>query len=464
MSNSPSSGNGAYTALVTELRAHFNAGLTRDLAWRREQLNALIALLDDNAPAIDAALRDDLAKPAHETLLGELTLLYSETRHALSRLKKWTRMRRVHTPAFAQPGRSWVQPEPLGVVLIIGAWNYPVQLSLAPLIPALAAGNTAIIKPSEMAPASSKLIAELAPKYFDARAVRVVEGGKDETSALLQERFDHIVYTGGGRVGRIVMKAAAEHLTPVTLELGGKSPAVVDDSADVASAARRIIWGKCINAGQTCIAPDYVLVSRTQHDALIAAMETSLQAMFGDDRLHSADYCRIINADHFQRLKGLLGEGKVAIGGGSDEATQRIEPTVLTDITVDAPVMQEEIFGPILPIIAVDDIEAAIRTIKQGDKPLAAYVFARDRQVQQRFVDEVSCGSLCINDTLMFMSVPDLPFGGVGPSGMGQYHGQAGFDRLSHLKAVMRRGRFPEIPVRFAPYTPFKTRLLRWLA
>jgi aldehyde dehydrogenase (NAD+) len=454
----------AYSPMLTELRQHFDRGLTRDLAWRREQLNALITLLDDNQAAIDAALRDDLAKPAHETLLGELTLLYAETKHALSRLKKWSRMRRVHTPAFAQPGRSWVQPEPLGVVLIIGAWNYPIQLSLAPLIPALAAGNAAIIKPSELAPASSKLLAELVPKYFDARAVRVVEGGQHETTALLTERFDHIVYTGGGRVGRIVMKAAAEHLTPVTLELGGKSPAVVDDSADIASAARRIIWGKCLNAGQTCIAPDYVLVSRRRHDALIEAMQASLQTMFGDDRLHSVDYCRIINRHHFERLKGLLGDGRVVIGGASDEATQRIEPTVITDLTLDAPVMREEIFGPILPVIVVEDIEQAIATIKQGDKPLAAYVFARDRQVQQRFIDQVSCGSLCINDTLMFMSVPDLPFGGVGPSGMGQYHGQVGFDRLSHLKAVMRRGRFPEIPVRFAPYTAFKTRLLRWLA
>jgi aldehyde dehydrogenase (NAD+) len=335
---------------------------------------------------------------------------------------------------------------------------------LAPLIPALAAGNAAIIKPSELAPASSKLLAELVPKYFDARAVRVVEGGQHETTALLTERFDHIVYTGGGRVGRIVMKAAAEHLTPVTLELGGKSPAVVDDSADIASAARRIIWGKCLNAGQTCIAPDYVLVSRRRHDALIEAMQASLQTMFGDDRLHSTDYCRIINRQHFERLKGLLSEGRVVIGGASDEATQRIEPTVVTDVALDSPVMREEIFGPILPMIVVEDIDQAIATIKQGDKPLAAYVFARDRQVQQRFVDQVSCGSLCINDTLMFMSVPDLPFGGVGPSGMGQYHGQAGFDRLSHLKAVMRRGRFPEIPVRFAPYTAFKTRLLRWLA
>ena len=454
----------AYAEMLSQLREHFASGLTRDLTWRREQLNALIALLDDHAAAIDAALHADLAKPAHETLLGELTLLYSETRHALKHLKSWSRRRRVFTPLFAQPGRSWVQPEPLGVVLIIGAWNYPLQVSLAPLIPALAAGNAAVIKPSELAPATSALLADLVPKYFDPRAVRVVEGGKTETAALLAERFDHIVYTGGGRVGRIVMKAASEHLTPVTLELGGKSPAVVDDSADLASAARRIIWGKCINAGQTCIAPDYVLVSRRQHDALIQAMGSALQQMFGDERLHSGDYCRIINADHFQRLTQLLNHGKVAIGGASDAATLRIEPTVITELGLDAPVMQEEIFGPILPVIAVDDVAQAIATIRQGDKPLAAYLFSTDRAVQQRFVEEVSCGNLCINDTLMFMSVPELPFGGVGASGMGQYHGRAGFDRLSHLKAVMRRGRFPEIPVRFAPYTSIKTRLLRWLA
>lgn len=452
-----------YPTMMESLRAGFDRGLTRSLGWRRAQLDAMERMLRENEDRIAEALATDLAKPDQEVYLGELSLLFSEIRHARRRLRRWTRPRRVHTPLVGQPGRSWVQPEPLGVVLIMGAWNYPVQLVLSPLIPALAAGNCAVIKPSEIAAATSALMAELIPRYLDKRAVRVVEGAVDETTELLKQRFDHILYTGGAHVGRIVMRAAAENLTPVTLELGGKSPCVIDQNADLASAARRLIWGKCLNAGQTCIAPDYVLVTRDQRDELVSAIGSELDNMYGENRLNSGDYAKIINRRHFDRLVGYLGDGDIAIGGRYDEASCRIEPTVLTGVKPDSDIMREEVFGPLLPIIEVGNLEEAIAFVRQRDKPLAAYLFTRSRVSERQFVESVSTGNLCINDVLMFMSVPELPFGGVGMSGMGQYHGKAGFDRFSHLKAVMKRSRFPEIPVRFPPYTDLKMRLLRWI-
>ncbi|MCH8477372.1 MAG: aldehyde dehydrogenase family protein [Wenzhouxiangella sp.] len=458
MSNSPD-----YGSMIESLRQSFASGLTRPLDWRRGQLYALERMLKENEPAISKALVADLAKPEQEVLLGELSLLYAEIRHAQRNLKRWSRARRVFTPMVGQPGRSWVQPEPLGVVLIMGAWNYPVQLVLSPLIPALAAGNCAVIKPSEIAAHTADLMAELIPRYLDSAAVQVVLGAVDETTELLKQRFDHVFYTGGATVGRIVMRAAAEHLTPVTLELGGKCPAVIDSDADLDSAARRLVWGKCLNAGQTCIAPDYVLVQPEQREPLIQAMQQQLEAMYGPDRLASGDYAKIINRRHFDRLRAYLAAGKVVVGGRLDEARERIEPTVLVDVQADDPVMQEEVFGPILPVLTVSGMDEAVAFIRAREKPLAAYLFTKSKQSERRFVDEVSTGNLCINDVLMFMSVPELPFGGVGNIVMGQYHGKAGFDRLSHLKAVMKRSRFPELPVRFAPYSDFKMKRLRWL-
>ena len=452
-----------YQPLLNRLRAHFDSGITRDLNWRRTQLNALERLLEENEDAIRSALKADFAKPPQEVLLGELSLLYSELRHARSRMKRWARKRPVQTPMVGQPGVSFIQPEPLGVALIIGAWNYPIQLTLAPLIPAIAAGNCAILKPSELTPHASALIAELVPKYLDNEAFAVVEGAVPETSALLKLKLDHIFYTGGAAVGKVVMRAAAEHLTPVTLELGGKSPAIIDQDADLKSAARRLAWGKALNAGQTCIAPDYVLVSPEQREELIEHLRAQFADMYGDDVLASADYASIVNARHFERVSALLSQGKAVIGGRSDPQKQRIEPTVLVDVDHDSTAMQEEIFGPVLPIVEVPNLDQAIEFVNQRDKPLSAYLFTKSKQSRERFLNEVTAGSACINDVMMFMSVPELPFGGVGMSGMGQYHGQAGFDRFSHLKAVMKRGRWPEVNVRFAPYSAFKMKLLKML-
>lgn len=446
---------------LSKLRRTFASGVTRDWVWRDQQLAALGALITDHEARIGQALAKDLAKPEQEVILGELSLLHSEIKYARKNLKKWAKPKRVRTPIVSQPAKSWVQPEPKGVALIIGAWNYPIQLIFGPLIPAIAAGNCAVLKPSEVATETAQLVAQLVPAYLDSNAFFVVEGGVEETTALLAEPFDHIFYTGGSAVGRIVMAAAAKHLTPVTLELGGKSPCVVVDSADIQSAARRIIWGKCLNAGQTCIAPDYVLVTQKQKEPLIEAMRSELDRMYGPDRLASKDYCKIINERHFDRLISYLDESQVVVGGKADRSTLKIEPTILTGMEPGSPLLEEEIFGPLLPIIEVDNLSQAIDHIQAGDKPLAAYLFSTQQPEQDQFVQAVCAGNMCINDVLMFMSVPDLPFGGIGNSGMGQYHGYAGFEQFSHRKAVMRRGRFPEIWIRFAPYSDFKTRLVK---
>jgi aldehyde dehydrogenase (NAD+) len=285
-----------------------------------------------------------------------------------------------------------------------------------------------------------------------------------ETTALLEQRFDHVFYTGGAEVGRIVMRAAAEHLTPVTLELGGKSPAIVDATADLTSTARRLAWGKALNAGQTCIAPDYVLVQRDRRDELIGALREQFTRMLGDDPRASDDYAAIVNDKHFERVAALIDQGSVALGGRTDPQRRRIEPTVLTDVSLDTRVMRDEIFGPVLPVVEIDDLDQAIDFVRAGDKPLAAYLFTRSRAAERRFLDQVACGSMCINDVMMFMSVPELPFGGVGMSGMGQYHGRSGFDRFSHLKSVIKRGRFPDPSIRFAPYSDLKMRLLKWFS
>ncbi|MBY6203622.1 aldehyde dehydrogenase family protein [Halomonas denitrificans] len=456
--------SGKYGELVERLRATFDAGVTRPLDWRRSQLDAMKAMLEDNEGVIAEALAADLSKPPQEVVLGETALLFAEIRHARSRVERWARPRKVDTPMFAQPATSRVRPEPLGVALIIGAWNYPLQLTLAPLIPAIAAGNCAVLKPSEVAPYTSKLISNLVPRYLDRRAFEVVEGAVPETTALLAQRWDHIFYTGGAEVGRIVMRAAAEHLTPVTLELGGKSPAIVDDTADLKSAARRIAWGKALNAGQTCIAPDYVLVSPSRRAALLDALKSEWRTMLGENPCTSDDYTAVVNERHFNRIAELIEQGTVAIGGRADPETRRIEPTALIDPDMDAAVMTDEIFGPVLPVIETENLDTAIAFVRAGDKPLSAYLFTKSKAAERTFLDELACGSVCINDVMMFMSVPELPFGGVGMSGIGQYHGRAGFDRFSHLKSVMKRGRFPDPSIRYAPYSALKTKLLKWFA
>ena len=452
-----------YSSLFGELRATFETERTRSLQWRAEQLTALERMMTECEQELMDALRSDLGKAPQEAWTTEISYVTGSAAYCRKNLKRWSKTRRVHTPMLGQPGKSWLQPEPLGVVLIIGAWNYPLQLTLAGLTAALAAGNCAVIKPPELSPATSDVIARRIPEYLDNDCVKVIEGAVPETSALLELPWDHILYTGGGNVGRIVMAAAAKHLTPVTLELGGKSPCVVMPDADLLTTARRIAWGKFTNAGQTCIAPDYVLTDANTEEKLVPLIQQAVTEMFGEDPAASESYGRIVNDRHFERLAAYIGSGDVVIGGKTDAASKYIAPTVLTGVAPDSDVMQEEIFGPILPFVQVDDLEAAIRHIRAGDKPLAAYIFTKDSAAEARFLEVVSSGNACVNDTMMFMTVEELPFGGVGPSGMGNYSGEYGFRTFSHMKAVMKRGWWPDLAVRYAPFTDKKFKLLRKL-
>ncbi len=452
-----------YSDLMRRLRDGFASGRTLDLEWRERQLTALENMLVTHEAEFLDALHQDLGKPAMEGWITELSYVTGEISHCRKHLRRWMKPRRVATPVFGQPGRSWTQAEPLGIVLVMSAWNYPLQIALAPLVFAIAAGNCAVIKPSELSPATSALLARRIPEYLDRACFAVVEGAIPESTALLGEHFDHIIYTGGGAVGRIVMAAAAKHLTPVTLELGGKSPCIVLPDADLDVTARRIAWGRFMNAGQTCIAPDYLLTDAQTEAKLVPLLKKHLHKMFGADAQQSPSYGRIVNRRHLDRLLGLLKSGTVALGGRHDADDRYLEPTVLTGVTADDPVMQEEIFGPILPILRADNLEAALAHVRAGDKPLAAYLFSKSDEAEKRFLKVLSAGSMCINDVLMFSAVPELPFGGVGASGMGAYKGERGFLNFSHLKAVMKRSWWPDIPLRYAPYSKSKFSILKKL-
>ena len=449
--------------MFTDLKATFETERTMNLEWRAKQLTALERMMTEREQELMDALKSDLGKHPQEAWTTEISYVAGHAAYYRKHLKRWSKARKVPTPMIGQPGKSWLQPEPLGVVLIIGAWNYPLQLTLAGLAAAIAAGNCAVVKPSELAPAMSGVIARRIPEYLDSDCVKIVEGAVPETSALLELPWDHILYTGGGNVGRIVMAAAAKHLTPVTLELGGKSPCVVMPDADLLTTARRIAWGKFTNAGQTCIAPDYVLVDGETEKKLVPLIQQAVTEMFGDNPEASEDYGRIVSDRHFNRLAEFIGSGDVAIGGQTNAENKYIAPTVLTGVSPDSPVMREEIFGPILPVLRSDGLEASIRFIRASDKPLAAYIFTKDSQAEARFLEKVSCGNACVNDTMMFMAVDELPFGGVGPSGMGNYSGEYGFRTFSHMKAVMKRGWWPDPALRYAPFTDKKFKMLRKL-
>lgn len=447
--------------LVANLRRTFENGRTRPIEWRREQLHQLKALLEEREGDLLDALAADLGKPRLEGWATDIGIVITDIEHTLRHLTGWLKPERVWTPIAQRPGRALIHREPLGVALVIAPWNYPVHLLLLPMVGALAAGNCVIGKPSEVTANTSAALARLAPEYLDRESVAIVEGGVSETQALLAERFDHIFYTGNGRVGRVVMEAAAKHLTPVTLELGGKSPTIVDRDANLDVAARRIAFGKFLNAGQTCIAPDYVLVTRDQEQHLIDRIGAAIEEFYGPDPAQSRDYARIVNDTHFQRLQQLLNDGTPAIGGDSRPSERYIAPTVLCDTDPDSRAMSEEIFGPILPVLPVDDVDDAIRFVNDRDRPLALYVFSESRAVQDRVLAETTSGGACVNTTVMHVAVPDLPFGGVGPSGMGAYHGKASFDVFSHKKSVLTKPARPDPKIVYPPYTKVKERLIR---
>ena len=450
-------------ALVGGLRDTFDSQLTRPLAWRRAQLLALRRLLVERETELADALQQDLGKHPTESHTTELGFTRNEIDFTLNHLAKWSRSAKVRVPLTLQPASARVTPQPLGVMLILSPWNYPVQLLLAPLCGALAAGNCVLLKPSELAPATSAALARWLPEYLDPGAVAVVEGGKDVTTALLRERFDHIFFTGGAAVAKIVMAAAAHHLTPVTLELGGKCPAIVSDG-DLRAIARRLAFGKFLNAGQTCVAPDYLLVTRPNVEPLLRHLREVLVEFYGTDVADSRDYGRIINEAHFDRLTGYLDGADVVIGGGSDRARLTIEPTVVMAPPPTSPLMSEEIFGPILPIIPIDDVGAALCYIREHPAPLAAYVFTERSDVRNAVESRVQAGAIGINICAAHLAVPGLPFGGVGASGMGAYHGKHSFDTFSQLRPVFSKStRLDTLRVAYPPYSAAKSALLRRL-
>lgn len=449
---------------VRGLRATFDAGVTKPSAWRRRQLEGMRRLLVERADELEAALFDDLGKSPVESEVTEIGFLVAELDHTLKNLRRWLRPKRVGLPVALLPASATVMREPLGVVLVIAPWNYPVQLLLGPMIGALAAGNAVVAKPSELAPATSALLARLVPQYLDPRAVAVVEGAVDETTWLLEQRFDHIFYTGNGAVARIVLAAAVENLTPVTLELGGKSPVYIDGSVDLAVAARRIVWGKFMNAGQTCVAPDYLLATEQVATELEPHLVAAVQEFYGTDPSSNPDYGRIVNGRHFTRLSGLLGAGRIALGGldDADEAARYLPPTILMEVPRDSAVMDTEIFGPILPVVTVDSVDDAIGFIRSGDKPLALYVFSESAKVRRRFLTETSSGAVGFGVPSAHLGVSSLPFGGVGESGMGAYHGEWSMDTFSHRKSVLSKPLGPDtLQLVYPPFTEAKENLIR---
>ncbi|MFP4254447.1 MAG: aldehyde dehydrogenase [Halothece sp.] len=448
--------------LVQSQKAFFARGKTKELPFRKQQLENLKQAVKEHQEKITEALQKDLGKPKFEAILTEIVNCEEETNYILKHLDSWAKNQPVKTPLNFFPANSFIVPEPLGQALIIGPWNYPFQLSILPLLGAIAAGNCAIIKPSEITPNVSKVVAEVVGKTFDPNYITVVEGDKTVAQELLQQKFDHIFYTGGARVGKIVMKAAAENLTPVTLELGGKSPCIVEPDIQVEYSARRIIWGKCLNAGQTCVAPDYLLVHRDIKDKLVTAMKACLNEFFGENPEASPDYARIVSDRHFNRLTEFLKDGNIIVGGETDAETRYIAPTLLENISWDDAVMEEEIFGPILPIIEYDDLESAIAQINDRPKPLALYLFSKSKSKQQQVLQQTSAGGVTLNDTIIHLGSPELPFGGVGASGMGAYHGKASFDTFTHYKSVTNRKFWLDIKLRYPPYAD-KFKFLKFL-
>jgi aldehyde dehydrogenase (NAD+) len=447
--------------LVAGVRRTFDTRVTRPLSWRKKQLERMIAMLEENEAEFSEALATDLGKPTLEGYVTDIAFVIGEVKLMLKNLRRWNRPERVRTPVVTMPATSKRIPEPLGVVLVIAPWNYPIQLLLVPAAGAIAAGNAVVMKPSEVSSATSAALARLVPKYLDSSAIALVEGGVPETTALLAERFDHIFYTGNGTVGRVVMRAAAEHLTPVTLELGGKSPAIVHASADLDVTARRIAWGKWLNAGQTCVAPDYVLVEKSVETELVDRIRRVIGEFYGDDPKTSGSYGRIVSERHFDRLSGLMKGGRAIVGGDTDRDDHYIAPTVLADVDPASPLMNEEIFGPLLPIVPVDSVRDAIAFVNARPHPLALYVFAEKKSVIDDVLAHTTAGGVTVNGTLMHLTSPHLPFGGIGESGMGAYHGETGVRIFQHRKPVLSRSTKVDPSLAYPPYTDRKAKIFR---
>ncbi|XP_063401710.1 aldehyde dehydrogenase family 3 member B1-like isoform X2 [Mytilus trossulus] len=456
----------SFTELVNGMKTAFRSGKTKSYEWRRQQLEGVLKLMDENREEITDALKKDLHKPKLEAVVFEIDFCRNDLIETMNNLKEWMKPEKVKKSLANFMDTCYIQKEPFGVALVIGAWNYPIQLTIMPMVGAIAAGNCVLLKPSEVSWNTAQLLEKLIPKYLDNDCVKVVNGGVAETTALLKERYDYVFYTGNTFVGKIVMKAASEYLTPVTLELGGKSPVYVDKNCDLKAVANRLMWGKTCNAGQTCIAPDYVMCTKDVQEQLIQSMKTTLGEFFPDDPSKSESYGRMVNSRHFQRVKKMIdsNQDSIAIGGDTNEKDNYISPTILKDIKFTDAAMNEEIFGPVLPIIPVANEDDAIEHIVSGEKPLAMYVFSNDNTVKDKFRNSTSSGGLVINDTMMHAGVMTLPFGGVGNSGMGAYHGKLTFDTFSHNRACLERELKMESlqSIRYPPYTQRKMGNIRW--
>jgi aldehyde dehydrogenase (NAD+) len=439
-------------SLVNAQRAFYHSGITKSLDWRRQQLNALLKMLRENEEQIVEALHLDMGKPLFEAEFSEVQVLFHEVDTVLKNVYAWMQPEAAATPLLHFPGSSMVVKEPFGIVLIMAPWNYPFQLLIAPLIGALAAGNTAILKPSSVTVHTSNIIAQLIPKYFKPECVSVVECSGDEANILLRQKYDYIFYTGSAHAGRIVMEAAAKHLTPVTLELGGKSPCIVDKHTNIRQTATKICWGKFFNAGQTCIAPDYILVHVDIKEALLDEMKKVLIGFYGTEPSQSNSYARICNEKHFDRLVTLLDEGNIIAGGQHRRTEKYIAPTIIDNISWESAIMADEIFGPIMPVIAYSDLDDILQKINARPKPLALYIFSRSRTFKNKVISGTSSGGVCVNDTLSHFTTNLLPFGGVGESGMGQYHGKFSFNAFSHAKPVLSKSFLFDVPLRYPPY------------
>jgi aldehyde dehydrogenase (NAD+) len=446
--------------IVKKQRAFFNTHATKNFHFRKAQLKKLQTALEENEPLLHEAIYKDFKKSEFDNYTTELSLLYKDIKEARSNIFKWSRIKPVSTGILNFPASSYIIPEPLGVCLVIGAWNYPYQLSFAPVIAAIAAGNTVILKPSELPSNTAAAMAKIVKESFDPAFFTVVEGGVEETQELLKQKFDKIFFTGSTKVGKIVYKAAAENLTPVTLELGGKSPAIVTESCNLKVSVKRLVWGKFLNAGQTCIAPDYVLVHKSIEKNFLEQLKTEIISQhfaFEND-----NYLQIINNDNFERLTKMLIQEKIYFGGEKNLESRYIQPTIMQNVTMEDAVMQEEIFGPILPVLTYETIEEAIAKVNSLPKPLSCYLFTKRGSIKKKILKEISFGGGAINETVMHISNSNLPFGGVGHSGIGNYHGEAGFKTFTHYKSVMDKPTWLDPSIRYYPHTPFRLKLMRW--
>lgn len=439
---------------LNKQREYFSTGETKDINFRIEKLKKLRDVLKSEEEKIFEALKKDLMKSSFESYVTEVAMVYDEINMHIKNIKKWSKKRKVKTPLVQFPAKSFIQLEPYGVVLIIGPFNYPFMLTMDPLIGAIAAGNTAVIKPSESAPETSKILKEILEKVFDEKYVLHInpERGKEVVEELLKEKFDYIFFTGSATVGKIVMKAASQYLTPITLELGGKSPCIIDKDCKLELVARRIVWGKLLNSGQTCVAPDYLYVHKDIEEEFIKKLEEEIKNQFGNNPLESEDYSKMVNEREFNRVLSYIDKEKLVFGGNYNRKTFQIEPTILKNVTWNDPVMEREIFGPIFPILSFENLDEVIRLVNSKDKPLALYYFSEDKNKIEKVINSTSSGGVTINDTLVHVSSSYLPFGGVGNSGMGEYHGKYSFDLFSNKKGVMNRKTFLDLKIRYAPF------------